>query len=149
MRSGEAFWVYCDGASMYQGPLKVETTTRAGVVLGGSGDDITLRNETDHPVTPTLDHIVSGSNAVPIAIVIRVLGEEWAPVQSMAVPQSDGAWTQPLPSLEAGKSMRIPLTARLQDMRENQQNSLLKISTDLGTEVWLPVVGIRADIHSQ
>jgi hypothetical protein len=149
MRSGEAFWVYCDGASKYQGPLRVETTSRAGVVLGASGDDITLRNETDHPITPTLNHLVAGSNAVPIAIVIQALGEEWAPVQSMAVPQPDGAWTQPLPPLEAGNSIRIPLTARLQDMSENQQSSLLKISTDLGTEVWLPVIGIRTDIQSQ
>ena len=49
IRSGEAFWIYCDGASAYQGPLQVETPTRAGLVLAGSSSALVLRNLTDFP----------------------------------------------------------------------------------------------------
>src|SRR5436190_8895501 len=65
MRSGEAFWVYCQGNSTYRGPVRVETKTRHGVLLNGGTARLTLRNETGYPITPTLEHIVQGTNSVP------------------------------------------------------------------------------------
>src|SRR5947207_5004469 len=37
MKSGEACWVYCQGASDYQGPLNVTIPLGTGVVFGNSG----------------------------------------------------------------------------------------------------------------
>jgi hypothetical protein len=147
MRSGEAFWIYCDGSSKYQGPLRVETTTRHGLLLGSDGDAVVLRNQTDHPLIPTLEHAPSGTNTVPLSIVIQMVGDPAASVRSVAAPQPDGPWEQPLPPLEAGQSVRVPLELRLQDMRAATQSSLLKISTDMGTETWIPVIGVRKDLE--
>lgn len=146
IRSGEAFWIYCDGASDYQGPLSVKTATMQGVVLGLEPDDLTLWNETDHPITPTVEHVVTGSNPVPLAIAVQVVGDPTAPVKSVAVPKPDGAWTQLLPPLEARASIKVPFQARSADMQSAVQASVLKVSSDLGTEVWVPVFGIREDL---
>jgi hypothetical protein len=62
MRSGEAFWIHCAGASTYQGPLQVETTSRTGVALGTAKDAVVLRNKTAHPVGVTMEHVVTTAN---------------------------------------------------------------------------------------
>ena len=149
MRSGEAFWIYCDGASKYQGPLQVETTSRQGILLGSGSDVMTLRNPTDHPVTPTIQHVPMGTDSVPLSIVITALGDKTVPIQSLAVPQPDGAWTQPLPPLEAGAAIQVPFQLRTQAATKFMTGSLLKITTDVGTEVWLPVVAMRKDLENQ
>lgn len=149
MRSGEAFWIYCDGPSTYQGPLRVQTTISGGLFLGSGSDTLTLRNDTDHPVTATIDHVPSGTNSVPLSIVIQGLPGKVAQVESVAAPKPDGPWTQPLPPLEARASVRVPLEMRSQDAQSSVQGSLLKISTDMGTEVWVPVVGVRKDLEDK
>lgn len=149
MRSGEAFWIFCDGASTYQGPLRVETTTRLGVVLGKGTDTMTLRNDTPNPLTPTVEHVASGGTPVPISIVVQSVNTTNSAVTSLALPQPAGAWTQPLPPLEGGGAWRVPLTARVQELNANLQSSLLKITTDLGTELWVPVIGVRNDVEEE
>ena len=149
LRSGEAFWIFCSGSTTYQGPLRVETTSRQGLVLGSGGDAVVLRNETSHPVVPTLAHVASGSNAVPLLIVVRAVGGTAMAIQNMGVPKPDGSWSQSLPTLEAGASIRIPLEAKVENMTLPVHQSLLKISTDMGTETWIPVIGVRTDMGAQ
>jgi hypothetical protein len=149
MQSGEAFWIYSDGASKYQGPLQVETKSSQGLLLGSATDVMTLRNPTDHPVTPTIQHVPVGGDSTPLAIVVTALGDKTVPIQSLVVPQPDGAWTQALPPLEAGAAIQVPFQLRVQDATKFMGGSLLKISTDLGTEVWLPVIAMRKDLENQ
>jgi hypothetical protein len=149
LRSGEAFWIYCSGASKYQGPLAVETAVRSGLVLGSGGDVLTLRNQTDHPVTPTVEHVPSGGSGVPLSITIQVVGAADAPVRSVAAPKPEGAWAQPLPALEAGAALRMPFEVRVEDVRSPVQSSLLRISTELGTETWIPVATTRPDLEDK
>lgn len=149
MRAGEAFWIYSTGGSSYQGPLRVETLTRQGLVLGSSSGAVTLRNLTDQPVTPTLEHVASGENPVPMSLVIQMVGDPAASVKYVSTPQPDGSWTQPLPPLEAGTAIRVPLEVRLKDMRVAVHSSLLKITTDLGTQHWIPVIGHRQDLEEK
>jgi len=149
MRSGEAFWIFCDGASRYQGPLRVEPPVRQGLVLGTGVGSLVLRNETDHPVAATVEHINTGPDPVPLSIVIGAIGETTSELTSVSAPKPAGAWTQALPALEAGVAMRIPLETRLQEMRTYAQGSLLKISSDVGTEVWIPVIGVRLDLKAE
>ena len=149
MRSGEAFWIYCAGSSDYPGPLGVETPSRFGVIALSGGADLVLRNETPYPVTPTLEHVASGTNSVPLAVVIQAVSDTDDPIKQVAAALPDGDWTQELPTLEAGKALRVPLTARTEDMSGGMSTSLLKISTDLGTEVWIPVIGIREDAEEK
>jgi hypothetical protein len=149
IRSGEAFWIYCDGGSRYQGPLRVETTTRVGIFLGAGADTLILRNHSGYPVAPTLEHIVSSSNPVPLSLVIQAVGATSATVRRISTPQSAEGWTQPLPPLEAGEAIRVPLELRLQDMASASQASLLRISTDIGTEIWIPVIAVRQDLEER
>ena len=127
MRSGDAFWIYCQGASQYQGPLVVETTTRHGLLLGGEVESVTLRNRAGHPITTTVEHVVAGTHPVPISIVIRAIGDGLVPLRSIAVEQPVGAWRLPLPPLPPGGAIRVPLEARLAEMTRSLHNSLLKI----------------------
>ena len=45
--------------------------------------------------------------------------------------------------------MGVPLEARVQELTAAAHGSLLKITTDLGTEQWIPVIGIRKDLEER
>ncbi|MCI0538337.1 MAG: hypothetical protein L0Z50_24280 [Verrucomicrobiales bacterium] len=149
MRSGEAFWIYCDGGSKYQGPLSVETTSHRGVMLWSGTDSLILRNQTDFPIRSTVEQVATGADAPPLSIVARAVGFRGAPVSTIAAPKPAGAWTQAIPVLAGGAALRLPLEARRQEQRVFANSALLKISTDLGTEVWIPVVSIREDLEEK
>ena len=108
MREGEAFWIYCDGASSYQGPLRVQTLLRQQVVLTSGTADLILRNESSHPVVASVQHVPSVGPPVPLSIVVQTITEGVPAVRRMAAPQPAGAWTQELPSIEAGESRGFP-----------------------------------------
>lgn len=146
MRSGEAFWIFCEGGSDFQGPLRVETALRRGILLGRSGADVTLRNECPHPLAPTVEHLAGGGPPVPLSILVRAYGNPVAPVTSVAARMPAGEWQQPLPPLEMAGSVAIPLECRSSEMVLPRQGSLLKITTDLGSVSWVPVLGIRDDL---
>lgn len=143
MRSGEAFWIFSKGASDFQGPLKVETKNRAGLELARSGGEIILRNEGIHPLGATVEHVPGGGAPVPLSVLVRVYGNPSAPVAPVPVKKPSGPWTQELPPLEAGAALAMPMECRSGEMVKPQQGSLLKITTDIGTETWLPVSAYR------
>jgi len=145
MASGEAFWIYCDGPSRYQGPLRIETSQRDGLVLGEGIASLTLRNESDHPVSPTIEHVASGPHPLPLSIVIQAVGDPAEPVRTISAPLPKGHWVQPLPPIEAGGVVRVPLEVRTEEINAFVASSLLKVSTDVGTETWIPVMSIRND----
>lgn len=147
LRSGEAFWIYCDGASRYQGPIRVSTKLQPGLMLGTGVAEVTLRNETRHPLTPTLASIAAGDGPVPLSLVMQAVGNGESLVRRVVAPLPSGEWTQQLPPLEAGGAVRVPFEARREAMIAARQASVLKISTDLGTEYWLPVISVRDDLE--
>lgn len=147
MRSGEAFWIYCDGSSKYQGPLQVETMTRRGLFLDGSGDELVLRNVTDHPISSVLEHVVSGEHRVPIAVVVDVIDDEVGGMKSLAIPMISEGWTTELPVIEAHGAARSPLALQTGKMTVPEARTLLRVKTDIGTEIWVPVLGQRRDLE--
>jgi hypothetical protein len=149
MRSGEAFWVFCEGSSDYQGPFTVETTPREGILVLNSGGTLTIRNRSDHPVTPTMEHVAVDRKPVPLSIRVRVLGDSEEPVKSVAAAKPASAWTQAMPPMEAGAALALPIEVRRQEMTAGEQCSLIKISTDMGTELWVPVYAARTDLQKQ
>lgn len=147
MKSGEAFWIFCEGASAYQGPLDVQTRLRKGLLLvDGATDDLIVRNDSDFPITATVEHVTPLSESVPLSVKVRVVGDPAAPVRSGAAPKPSGKWTQTLPVLEGRRALRIPFETRRAEMGQAVHASLLKITTDLGTESWVPVIGYRSDL---
>ncbi len=147
MRSGEAFWVYCKRSSRYMGPVTVKTGSYRSLVIGSDPGELILRNEMPHPVSATLEHLPQGTNAVPLSLVVQSLGETNQPYKVVATPLPDGAWTQNLPPLETGEASAVPLAVRLGAMKAYRHSSLIRISTDIGTETWVPVVGLRRDLE--
>lgn len=150
MRSGEAFWVYCSQSSDYQGPLSVRSEVSHGLIFGNETDSIELRNATDHPLTVTLEHVPGNvTEAVPISMLIRVLGDGRQALKMVPVKFPTSGWTHTLPPLEAGRAIRIPVEVRLEEMTLPVHSSLLKITTDLGTEDWIPMYATREDKREQ
>ncbi|WP_338689877.1 hypothetical protein [Haloferula helveola] len=147
MKSGEAFWIFCEGRSEYQGPLRVEAPSRLGLLLGRGGNEIILRNNCPHPLNPTVEHVPGASPAVPLSVIVRTFGDPADPTSTASVPMPAAAWSQTLPPLESGDGFAIPFECRAAEMVRPEQASLLKITTDLGTETWVPVRGFRDDLE--
>lgn len=145
MRAGEAFWIYCKGSSDYQGPLRAEVTGQV-LALGQGPADLTLRNEAPHPLAPTLQHVPGDASPLPLSILIKTYGDPAAPVKSVPANLPAAAWQQALPALEIGGAIAIPFECRGGELLRPLQGSLLKITTDLGTETWVPVSGRRDDL---
>ncbi len=148
MRSGEAFWIYCDGASRYQGPLRIEASSGSGMVFKESVATLVLKNEVDHPITPTIEHVHTKAEPIPLSIVIDLVGDPSDPIRRVAAPQPTDAWRLPLPPLSAGRAIGVPLEARLEEMNSVLHSSLLKITTDMGTETYVQMIALRDDLIS-
>jgi hypothetical protein len=53
--------------------------------------------------------------------------------------------TYSLPTLEAGQTTGLYLQLRRDQMTSETQSALLKISTDTGVQMWVPITGSRDD----
>ena len=141
LRSGEAFWVYCDGASDFQGPLSVKASSTLGLVLGdATKGSIEFRNASAHPLAFSLEQVPeAGKAALPLASVIMMPSSNTIAMVDMPIDFPDGTWVQDFPAFDAGKGMTLPVMLRVGDVKPGTYSGLLKITTDLGTETWLPV----------
>jgi hypothetical protein len=145
MRSGEAFWIYCKGGSSYEGPLEVLTADRRGILLGEASAEVVIRNSAPHPLTPGLSFIPGSGPAVPLSILVRAVGDRTDPIKEIGVQKPASAWSQELPTLEITSALAVPFECRTEQMIDTSQGSILKITTDLGTETWVPVIAFRDD----
>jgi len=147
MRSGEAFWIYCDGSSGYQGPLRVETEGGNGLVLSGTGDELLIHNDAGFPLAPVVAHMGSDADSVPMAVVVDVIDDAVGGIKPIEIPMVNAAWTTVLPLLEPGASAAVPLAIQMDKMTAPEARTLLCIKTDMGTETWVPVLGLREDLE--
>jgi hypothetical protein len=145
LRSGEAFWIYCDGASDYPGPLQVTPGTKLGVYLTEKGTcALSFLNRTTHPLAFTLEQLPADSGGVPMSAVVAVYQDNvvgkagGAPVDFPA-----GAWSQLFPTYEAGTGVTVPLALRPQELTKGTTTSLLKVTTDLGSVTYVPVTAVK------
>lgn len=144
MKAGEAFWIYTKGASDYQGPLAIETSSRSGLVLSRGADELIFRNACGHPLSPAIQQVPgTDDSALPLSFVVKTFGNAKQPVAATPVPMPAGAWEQALPPLEASTAIAVPMVCRTSELLKPKQGSLLKVTTDLGTEAWVPVNGFR------
>ena len=136
MAAGEACWVYCHGASDYQGPLTVKPSAGSSVSFGSTGEaPVYLENRTADPLTVTVE-TVDPAGSVPLGYVVRAVTDGKAGNNTFDLPAQ---YTPP--TLEAKDNSWLWLKLRREKMTSASQSSLLKISTDSGAEVWLPVAG--------
>ena len=145
LRSGEAFWIYSEGASAYQGPLSVKGNSSLGLVLADSvKGNVVFRNATPHPLAFALEQVTAdGQAGIPLAAVISVAVSNMIGRVDAPVDFPDGAWRQDFPAFAAGGGLTLPLVLRVSDLPPGEHSGLLKVTTDLGTETWLPVRASR------
>ncbi len=141
-RSGEAFWMYCNGSSDYQGPLLVKANSPLGLALNGSSkSNLEFRNMSPHPLAFTLEQVAAeGNAALPLAAVIKSVVTNTVGLVDTPVDLPDH---QAFPGFNAGEGMTLPVTLRVAEMQPGSYAGLLKVTTDLGAEVWVPVQAVR------
>jgi len=148
MRSGEAFWIYTDGASSYQGPLEVSAGESGMVVLGlNSVHEVTIRNRTGYPVTAHFKHVIMDGEKLPLSIVVSMIGDLCTGVHQVPSDLGDGSWEIELPPLEGGTGFKVPLAVLSDRLEAVAVSSLLCVTSDLGTETWIPVKASREDLQ--
>lgn len=137
--AGEAFWIFCEGSSDYQGPLQVDVPGNGGLVLGDNPLELVLTNRSSNPVSYSIDHILGGDLGVPISIQVTVLGDSEAPIRSVPVDFPSTAWEQDFPAMDADFSIRMPVVLRRSDLATDNAQSYLMFESSLATRVWVPV----------
>ena len=63
------------------------------------------------------------------------------------MPFPAGAWTQQFPALEPGAAIRLPLWLDAAEAPSGMVYSLLRIQSDIGTEVYIPVTAYKEDLN--
>lgn len=138
MKSGEAYWIYCKGGSDYQGPLSL-TLPLGRLALSGSPAEVALglvNNDSD-PMNVTVQ-TVANDGGLPLSYCIR--GVTTAQISDLIF---DLPPTYSLPTLEEGQKTGLYLRLRRDEMTSATQSALLKISTDSGVQMWVPITGSR------
>ncbi len=149
MRAGEAFWIYTQGRSDYRGPLDVRAASSFGVFLSGaSSSDIIFRNLASHPITFTVAHVPGDHDDIPMAIEMQAYDEEAPGFRTVTYTFEQGGWVQPFPPLASGAGIRLPLRLHLSTEPVGRQFSLLRIESDLGTIVYVPVSALREELKT-
>ena len=141
LRSGEAFWIYCDGASEYQGPLSVKANSSMGLLLNGSlQGTLEFANASPYPLAYSMAQVADNGNAVlPLAAMVISIATNMPGPASIPVPLPDGTEAQDFPALDAGAGLSLPLVLRIGEMSPGSRTGMFKVTTDLGTETWVPV----------
>ncbi len=140
MRSGEAYWIYCHGSSDYQGPLGIKIPVGQTVSLhGGNAAGLALQNNSRNPLGVQVE-ILSGNAQLPLAYLLRAVTDTNVSSAAYDLPNAYS-----MPSFDAGEKRGFWLALRPERMTANTQSGLLKITTDLGTQSWVPILGTRSD----
>ncbi|MEY4918306.1 MAG: hypothetical protein RL616_2219 [Verrucomicrobiota bacterium] len=138
MAAGEACWVYCRGASDYQGPITIKPSSGDTISFGSTAESpVMLENRTVDPVAVKVETI-SGADAVPLGYVVRGITTGKMTDIMFDLPSQYSP-----PALEAKQTSWLWLALKREKLAKATQSSLLKISTDSGAEVWVPVTGTR------
>jgi len=129
IRSGEAYWVYCEGSSAYQGPLKVDLPMSDGLLSGTAltRHTVTLTNLSS--VARTVNFALSGE----VVLFYREWDVTngyfiWKPLDQMS----------PV-ALQPESSRNVWLEVRRELMNSGLSQSLMEISDDKGIRIQVPV----------
>jgi hypothetical protein len=125
----------------------VELPLESGLQLSNGTGKIILRNQTANPLSAVVERVAVGGNELPVSVVMTVFGDPSKPVKAVPVEKPAGPWIQDFPAMDGGDALAIPLEARTHEMTSPVQAALLKITSDIGTESWVPVYGARQSLN--
>jgi hypothetical protein len=122
MKDGEAYWIYSEGGSDYQGPLNVNLPFGVTVDFtpGTEVVDVILRSDSADPLTISVQP--PGESVVPLAYVVRAISP--GELGQRSIPLNE---TVQLPVLEPFNKTALRLELRREKMTAPQQAGLLKI----------------------
>jgi hypothetical protein len=129
LKSGEAYWVYCEGSSTYPGPLGVNLPMSVGLLSGArlTRHTVTLTNLS--PVTRTVNFALSGDVVLYYREWDVMTGYfTWMPLNEM-----------PAIALQPESSRNVWLEVRRELMDPGLSESLLEIADDKGIRTRVPV----------
>jgi hypothetical protein len=129
LQSGEAYWVYCEGSSTYQGPLGVDLPMSNGLHFGDSLTRLTVTLTNHSAVTRTVTFTPSGN----VVLYYR----EWD------VTEGYFTW-KPLGQMQAmaiqpESSRNVWLEVRREQMATGLSESILEVGDDKGVLIRVPV----------
>lgn len=128
MRSGEAFWIYCQSGSDYQGPLSIEADNADGLDFGAGIDvlRLTLFN------TSAINRTVSVTQTTPNALAYRHYDATEGLIHTHLLS------TMPPVTVKAGGSSVITLAVQRSSF-SGSLASVLEFSDGQGSRVRVPV----------
>jgi len=133
-RNGEAYWIQTDGASTYQGPLRVQLPASGELDfdLAGSRRNVEFVNESSaSSAHPEIEIILSGSS-VPLLQVARDLSK----LQTRRLALTGAVL---LPALAPGQMTSLQIEPDRSAMSTSSGTTLLRITDGRGMEIWVPV----------
>ena len=132
MKSGEAYWVYCNGASGYQGPMDVDMEYGDSLDFGANIIQRTIRIKNLSSVTKTVS-ITLHSSANPVVLSYKKLD----------TATSSFVWddfsAMPAMNIEAGKQKTVQVAVRRESMSYSPAESVMEISDTDGGSILIPV----------
>jgi hypothetical protein len=128
--SGEAYWIYSEGSSSYQGLLDIDLPLLGGLNFGQYADTLTiaLHNVSDAAMTVAIEPL-SADISLTYRTYNSTLGAyEWPPLEQM-----------PDITLAAGTQQSVKISVRRADLQTDQADSVVQISSSTGTRLLVPV----------
>jgi hypothetical protein len=137
IQPGTAYWVYCQGASDYAGPVEVTVPLAVadkGVDFGDVTESVTVRfrNPASTPIGFTLELTPAG--ALPVYYEQKLLAQG----QRLQLPLAAAVSFGPL---EAGGEMNLRLTLDRALMTGTNGAAVLSVRDDVGSLIRIPVTG--------
>lgn len=131
IRAGEALWIYCNGASDYQGPMEVALDVGDGLAYDTTVEEFTLRisNRSASSLAGTLADVSGLANpALAYARTAPATGTEWAGLPS-ALPLN----------IAAGGSLPLRIAIRRAAFATAGYQTVVAVNSGAGQRVLLPV----------
>lgn len=131
MRRGEAYWIYSDGGSDYQGPcdLRVQAGDHLRFAEGQFSGALTVHNRSPHPLSITLTQSGGG---LAFDFLFKGILETGTESFAAVLPE-----TYAMPAMEAGVKGAIALRIHSAEAAAEGATNLFRITSDAGTEYWV------------
>jgi hypothetical protein len=142
-RHGEAYWIQTDGASAWQGPLRLNLPALGEIDfdLLGSEKFIEFHNDGTSVARIRVEPIY-GSEPVPLRIVERNLTQQVTEFRDFPAVLD-------LPPLAAASTASLKISIDRTGLRSESVSTLLKISDGRGTVRWVPMHARRGFVAAQ
>jgi hypothetical protein len=139
MRSGEAFWVYCQSGSDFQGPLTVEADGSDGLDFGVGITILSLKIFNSSTIDRTVS-VAQLSAASPVALAYRYYNA------TSGLINTESLSSMPPVTVKAGSSTVITLAVQRGSF-SGSGASVLEFTDGQGSRIRLPVTAISNPVN--